>query len=386
MADSFFAPCPRGLEGVLEDELRALGAAEAKGTDGGVAFSGERALAYRCNLESRIASRILLRVGQGTYRREQDLYDFARRLPWKNWFRVDRTLRVNLSATQSPLKSLEFATLRIKDAVCDSFRDAVGERPSVDKADPHVRIHAYLTANECTLYLDTSGAALFQRGYRRSAQEAPLRENLAAGILKLIAWDGETPLLDPMCGSGTFLIEAALMGLDAPPGRNRRFGFEQLSWFDAKAWQSVREAANARTRRKRALSLFGSDRSEAALASTRANLAGLGLEDAVELEQCDVLERKAPAPAGIMICNPPYGVRLSDQEALAAFYPRLGDALKQRFAGWHAYLLSADMQLAKLIGLKTSRRTPLYNGTLECRLYGYALVAGSARKPKPAAG
>jgi putative N6-adenine-specific DNA methylase len=386
MAESFFAPCPRGLEGVLADELRALGAVEVNGTDGGVGFTGERALVYRCNLESRIASRILWRVGHGAYRREQDLYDFARRLPWKNWFGVDRTLRVNLSATHSPLKSLEFATLRIKDAVCDSFRDAVGERPSVDKADPDIRIHAYLTANECTLYLDTSGAALFQRGYRRSAQEAPLRENLAAGILKLIGWDGETPLLDPMCGSGTFLIEAALMGLDAPPGRNRRFGFEQLSWFDAKAWQSLREAANARTLRKRPLALFGSDRSEAALSSTRENLAGLGLEHLVRLEQCDLLERDAPAPAGILVCNPPYGVRLSDQEALAGFYPRLGDALKQRFAGWHAYLLSADMQLPKLIGLKASRRTPLYNGTLECRLFGYALVAGSARKPKPSAG
>lgn len=380
---AFFAPCPRGLEAVLADELQVFGAREITLTEGGVGCVGELAVAYRANLESRIASRVLWRVGQTRYRHERDIYDYARSLNWPTWFTPDRTLRVNLAATHSPLTSLEFATLRIKDAVCDVFRDAAGARPSIDKAEPDVRVHAYLTADTCTLYLDTSGPALFQRGYRRVAHEAPLRENLAAGVLRLIDWTPAMPLLDPLCGSGTFLIEAAQIALNAPPGRNRRFGFERLAWFNAKAWQRCREEANARMRRVAPLPIFGSDHDAAALAATRANLTGLGLEHAITLEHADVLQRPAPAASGVLVCNPPYGVRLSDQESMAAFYPRLGDALKQRFVDWHAYLLSADLRLPKLIGLKTSRRTPLFNGTLECRLYGYALVSGSTRKPRP---
>jgi putative N6-adenine-specific DNA methylase len=386
MMENFFAPCPRGLETVLADELRALGADAVQTTDGGASFAGEFSLAYRVNLESRIASRVLWRVAQASYRNEHDLHDFARGLPWRDWFAVERSIRVNVTATRSPLKSIEFATLRIKDAICDHFRDAVGSRPSVDKAGAEVRIHAYLTERDCMLYLDTSGAALFQRGYRRAAVEAPLRENLAAGVLRLIGWTPATPLLDPLCGSGTFLIEAAQMALAIPPGHNRRFGFEQLRRFDAPAWQRCRDAAMARVQAVRQLDLFGSDWDPQAVAAARQNLAGAGLAAAVTIEQADVLERAAPAAAGVLVGNPPYGVRLEDQDALAAWYPRLGDALKQRFAGWHAYLLSADPQLPKLIGLKTSRRTPLFNGALECRLYGYALVAGSARKARTEGG
>jgi putative N6-adenine-specific DNA methylase len=381
--ESFFAPCPRGLEGVLADELRALGALSVETTDGGAGFRGELPLAYRANLHSRIASRVLWRVGHAPYANERDIYAIARFLPWREWFDVARTLRVNLSATRSRLPSLDFATLRVKDAVCDSFRDTVGERPSIDKAEPDVRIHAYLTESECTLYLDTSGAALFQRGYRRATNEAPLRENLAAGILRLIAWDPATPLLDPMCGSGTFLIEAAHMARNVPPGYSRRFGFEHLRWFDARAWQACRDEASANMNRERSLEIHGSDSDPQAIAATRTNLAGVGLAEAIRLECIDVLQRQPPAPSGALVCNPPYGVRLADQAHLASFYPLLGDALKRHFAGWHAYLLSADMQLPKLIGLKASRRTPLYNGTLECRLYGYGLVAGSARRPRP---
>jgi putative N6-adenine-specific DNA methylase len=249
-----------------------------------------------------------------------------------------------------------------------------------------VRIHAYLTEHECTLYLDTSGPALFQRGYRRAAVEAPLRENLAAGVLRLIGWTPATALLDPLCGSGTFLIEAAQIALAIPPGHNRRFGFEHLRRFDAPAWQRCRDAAMAGVQPVRRLDLFGSDWDPQAVAAARQNLAGVGLATAVTIEQVDVLDRAAPAAVGVLVSNPPYGVRLEEQDALAAWYPRLGDALKQRFAGWHAYLLSADTQLPKLIGLKTSRRTPLFNGALECRLYGYAIVAGSARKPRSEGG
>ena len=224
--ERFFAPCPRGLEVALSDELAQLNASGVRSTDGGVAFAGAIELAYHINLESRLASRVLWEVGRGTYRDERDIYRLASEIDWPQHFRADRTLRVDVAATRSPLKSLEFATLRIKDAVCDRHRAAGGARPSVSKERPDVRVHAYLSAGEMIFYLDTSGEALFKRGYRREASEAPLRENLAAGLLRIARWQPGTPLLDPLCGSGTIAIEAALMALDIAPGARRTFGFQ----------------------------------------------------------------------------------------------------------------------------------------------------------------
>jgi putative N6-adenine-specific DNA methylase len=378
--EQYFAPCPRGLESALAAELEQLGAAEIIAADGGVAFAGALDLAYRANLESRFASRVLWRVGAADYASERDIYDAAYALDWPRWFRADRTLRVDVAATRSPLKSLEFATLRIKDAVCDRHRAAGGARPSVSKERPDVRVHAYLTAERATFYLDTSGEALFKRGYRREAAEAPLRENLAAGLLRLAGWTPDVAFLDPMCGSGTIAIEAALIALDFAPGLKRTFGFQKLAWYDGPTWQRIKQAAQRRIRpATTAVAIHASDSDAAAVARCRANVAAAGVSAAIVIERSDALSRAAPGRSGVIVSNPPYGVRVTDAERLAAFYPRLGDALKQRFAGWTAYLLSGDAQLPKLIGLKASRRTPLWNGALECRLYEYRLVAGSAR-------
>jgi putative N6-adenine-specific DNA methylase len=280
------------------------------------------------------------------------------------------------------LKSLDFVTLRVKDAACDAFRAARGARPDVDTESPDVRIHVFLTRDEATFYLDTSGAALFRRGWRARAGEAPLRENLAAGILKLTGWAAPTPLYDPMCGAGTFLVEAAMMALDAAPGLNRPFGFEKLANFDAKSWQALQERARARRKASAQLPIYGSDKSGTALGLARENLAAAGLADAVALKQMDVLDGGPPADSGIMVMNPPYGERLGDDAELAAFYPKLGDALKQRYAGWTAHILTADLRLARLIGLKASRRTPLFNGALECRLFEYRMISGSLRRTR----
>jgi putative N6-adenine-specific DNA methylase len=384
--EQFFATCPRGLERVLADELAALGAGEVRQVDGGASFHGDLALCYAANLESRVASRVLWQVGHGRYASDQEIYEAARALPWTQLFDVRRTIRVNVSAIKSPLRSLDFVTLRVKDAVCDVFRAAQGRRPDVDTQAPDVRIHAFLTREEAVFYLDTSGEALFKRGWRTQAGEAPLRENLAAGILKLTGWAAPTPLLDPMCGSGTFLVEAAMMALDVAPGLDRAFGFERLANFDAGQWRTLREKARARRRQAGRLPIYGSDKSGTALGTARNNLTATGLEGAIELKQMDVLDGGPPARDGIMVMNPPYGERLGGADDLAAFYPRLGDALKQRYSGWTAYILSADMQLPKLIGLKASKRTPLYNGALECRLFEYRLVAGSMRRKKPVTG
>jgi putative N6-adenine-specific DNA methylase len=252
----------------------------------------------------------------------------------------------------------------------------------VDTRSPDVRIHLFLTRDEATFYLDTSGEPLFKRGWRVSAGDAPLRENLAAGILKLAGWALPVPLFDPMCGSGTFLIEAAMMALQAAPGANRAFGFERLANFDAGRWRAIREEALSMRKPAQPLPIHGSDKSGAIVALARENLRAAGLSDVVHVKQMDILDGGPPASSGILVTNPPYGERLDDPEQLALFYPRLGDVLKRRFAGWTAYILSADQRLPKLFRLQASRRIPLYNGALECRLYEYRLVSGSMRRPK----
>ena len=384
--ERFFAPCPRGLEPLLAQELTALGGTESTTVDGGVHFRGTLATAWRANLESRLASRVLWRVGQARYRNEEDVYRIALGLPWPRWFDVAQTLRVNLTATKSPLKSLDFATLRVKDAVCDAFRRETGARPSVDTRAPDVRVHAYLDATTVTLYLDLSGEPLFKRGWRVATGEAPLRENLAAGIVRLSGWDGAEPLLDPLCGSGTLVIEAALIALDIAPGSRRSFGFEKLKNFDRAAWDAIKAAAQAREKPRATLPIFGSDLYGDELKNARANLAAAGLDGVVTFKQANALEMPAPAAAGVIVTNPPYGVRLGSAEELAAFYPQLGDALKKKYSGWRAYILSGDMALPKLIRLAATKRTVLYNGALECRLFEFKMVAGSARKPKPGTG
>ena len=381
--EHFFATSPRGLERVLADELTALGARDVGSVDGGVSFSGDLALCYAVNLESRVASRVLWQVGTARYRTEQEIFSAARALPWPRIFDVRRTIRVNVSAIKSPVKSLDFVTLSIKDAVCDAFREARGSRPDVDTARPDVRIHAFLTQDEATFYLDTSGEPLFKRGWRTKTGDAPLRENLAAGILKLAGWSMPAPLYDPMCGSGTFLVEAAMMALDAAPGLNRAFGFEKLENFDGNAWRALQDKAKARRKPASPLPVHGSDKSGTVLGLARENLAAAGIGDAVQLKQMDILDGSPPAGPGIVVMNPPYGERQASEAELAAFYPKLGDALKQRYAGWTVYILTADLRLAKLIRLTASRRTPLYNGALECRLFEYRMRAGSMRKSKP---
>jgi len=375
----FFAPCPRGLEGVLSAELGELSAQSIVPAEGGVAFAGDLALCYRTNLHSRIASRVLWKLGDWAYRSEDDVYRAAKSVPWARRFDRRLTLRVNVSAIGSPLRSLDFITLRIKDAVCDRLLADAGRRPDIDTAQPDVRVHAFFEAERFTLYLDTSGEPLFKRGWRKSAGEAPLKENLADGILRLTNWQPETALHDPMCGAGTLLVEAAMIALRIAPGSMRTFAFEKLAGFDAALWDSVKAQASAAREPVRTLAIYGADLYGEQLKLAKANLSQLGLADAVSLKQANVLELPCPSPAGVLVTNPPYGVRIGEQQELASIYPKLGDALKAKYAGWSAWVFTADMRLPKLIGLKPSRRIPLYNGALECRLYGFQIVAGSMR-------
>lgn len=418
----FFAPCPRGLEAALAAELAQIAARHAIApydagaqVPGGVHFRGAWAAGMAANLHSRIASRVLLKIAHRPYRNEQDVYALALEQPWERWFASTQTLRVDITAIKSPLKSLEFATLRVKDAICDRLREKTGARPSIDTAQPDVRVFAFLTAGDCTLYLDTSGEPLFKRGWRLDKGAAPLRENLAAGILRLAGWTPGTPLYDPMCGSGTFVAEAAQIALGVAPGVERRFSFEKLKQYDITAWQTLKVAAMDAKRAARGkrddLLIFGSDISGDMLEKARANLERAGVPS-LWLKQIDARNMTPPAAApGVIVTNPPYGERIEvrgrgprgdvretgknrgGDEAFrrthadspdSEFFRALGDALKQRFAGWQAFMLSSDRTLPGQLRLRESAKTPLFNGALECRLFRFDLIAGSIRQ-RPAA-
>ena len=396
VADACFAPCPRGLEEVLVEELAEIGIADAVPAPGGVHFQGDWLATYRVNLRSRIASRVLKRVAQGRYRTEDDIHRLAMAQDWSQWFDVDQTLRVDVvtgsGRQKSSLKSLEFVTLRVKDGICDRFRQKTGARPSIDTRAPDVRVYAYLDAHACTLYLDTSGEPLFKRGVRAFTGEAPLRENLAAGILRLAGWKPGTALLDPMCGSGTFVIEAAQMAMGLHPGGQRRFGFERLKNFDAAGWTVIRDQAIVVPDPVAAFAAIrASDVSGDAVASTRANLERAGIPpafiDAIAPKQIDARQIRPHAETGLIVSNPPYGERIairgeaseSPDDAATAFFAEFGTTLKQRFAGWTCHLLTSDMDVQRKLRLSPDRRVPLYNGAIECRLFRFPLVAGSHR-------
>lgn len=378
----FFTPCPRGLEPVLAQELTDLGAADVKPTAGGVAFAGPLTLCYRVNLESRIASRVLLRIAECSYRDEHDVYDAAHAIRWQDWFTPQQRIKVKVSAHRCPLTSLDFVTLRVKDAVCDRFQYARGRRPSVDTHAPDMLIAVYLDSTQCTFYLDTSGEPLFKRGWRKSAGEAPIRENLAAGILRLSKWTPDTLLYDPMCGSGTFVVEAALMARRVAPGIGRRFAFEKLLSYDPRTADQLRAELKAAERPGASGLIHAADVSSQALTSIGANLTIAGCSELVTLREGDARQLPAPADTGLLVTNPPYGHRMGESESLKAYYPQFGDHLKQHFCNWTVQIFTADMKLPGQLRLAPSRRIPLFNGAIECRLFEFRMVAGSLRKKR----
>ncbi|MEY3722095.1 MAG: hypothetical protein RL618_2614 [Pseudomonadota bacterium] len=389
---SYFCPCPRGLETALTEELQEIASSSTTLTihnqvPGGVHCSGQLADAMRINLHSRIASRVLLRIAHGSYANENHIYDLALAATWEQWFGVEHTIRVDVTAIKSPLKSLEFITLKIKDAICDRFRDREGKRPSVNTRTPDMRISGFLDTRTVTLYLDTSGEPLFKRGWRQETGDAPLRENLGAGLLRTAGWKPGVPLLDPMCGSGTLLVEAAQMLAGIPPGAHRRFGFEKFHGFRAADWQAIRDAVPAPFVPTE-INIYGSDISGDMLVMTRNNLQRAGIPFEIPLKQIDAQEIKPPTEQpGLLIANPPYGERIgvrgdrqqAPDELAVAFFSTFGSTLKSRFAGWTACLFTADLSLPRMLRLKESKKTPFFNGAIECRLFRFEMVAGSNR-------
>ncbi len=412
-----FLPCAAGVEEWLFDEVRRLlPEARINRSRGGVALEGDPADVMALNLESRLAQRVLIEVAEAPYRHENDLYELARGVDWLEWITPQHTLRVDSTAQRSPLKSLNFAALRIKDAVCDRLREATGERPSVDAQQPDLQLVLHAGPERAALYVDSSGESLFKRGWREDVGDAPLKETLAAAMLAAAGWRG-TPqaggaLHDPCCGSGTIAIEAAQIACGIAPGLKRRFGFERLLPFASPEMraqlQRLRSAAQTRIHAS-AVPIFASDVSFRMVDFARRNAQRAGVEAAITFHGGDALERPAPTlPPGLhgtLMINPPYGERIEvggkaarpaaqrrgqeqtrpddNKELPDDFFARLAAHWKRAYtehpAGWTAYVLSPDMKLPSAMRLKESRRVPMWNGPIECRLFRFDLVAGSAR-------
>jgi putative N6-adenine-specific DNA methylase len=371
----YFATTSKGLEGVLAEEITALGGKRAAVSTGGVSFSGDRDLCYRANLWLRTANRVLLTLSEFPAPTPEALYEGVKAVPWPDLFSVRRKIAVEAAVRDSGLTHSHYAAQKAKDALVDRFREAGGARPDVDPAAPEVRIHLRILRDACTLSLDTSGESLNRRGYRAEPAEAPLRETLAAGIVLLSGWDGHLPLADPACGAGTLLIEAALIATRTAPGLGRAsFGFQNLTDYRPSIWASLVEEARGLARRSGIGRIEGSDISVEAIRGAGRNAKKAGIPDLLSFRVCDIRDFSPGKPPGVILCNPPYGVRMAGEgEEVAAFYRAMGEALKKRCAGWTAYILSGNPAATRYIGLKASRRFPLMNGPIDCRLLKYEL-------------
>lgn len=374
MKVEFFATTAKGLEEVLAEEIRGLGIAAPVIEKGGVRFAGGMSDCYRANLWLRTAQRILMPVADFFCDTPQLLYEGVRSLPWTSWLTPDMTLSVSCNLRDSAMTHSGFVALKSKDAIVDVIRDRCGRRPSVNTHEPDLSVNIRLVRNRCTVSLDTSGISLDKRGYRLDRREAPLRETLAAAMIEISCWDGMSPLVDPMCGSGTIPIEAALKASRRPPGLTRTgFGFQRWPGFNPALWRKIVEKAREGILEGLPFPVVGSDLSADALRSAARNAARAGVDGIVTFNRREIGEGPVPEAPGILLCNPPYGIRLGEEEALKSLYRKLGDVMKRRFRGYTAYLLCGNPELAKHVGLRASRRFVLFNGPVECRLLRYDL-------------
>lgn len=379
-----FASCPQGLEEALTAELQALGYDKVKAGRAGCHFSTNWAGVMRANLYSRLATRILVQLSKAPVRTEDDILELARRTPWEQWFGPEHTLRVDTSAIRSPMQSLQYCNLRAKDGICDRLRDKEGERPSIDTVRPDARVHLFLDEDSATLYLDSTGEALFKRGWRLDKGAAPLRENLAAGMLALAGWDPSAPLLDPFCGSGTILIEAAWIALGIPPGIARPFGFERLRDHSPSYWSDLKDDARTRIATELEAPLMGYDIDAGALKAARQNMKRARLApEMIHFECSDARQVMPPDTSrpGWIVTNPPYGERLDDADDI--LWQEWASHLKQHYDGWNVNVISSDLDLPRALRLKPRRRHPLFNGALDCRMFNFEMVSASYRNASP---
>jgi putative N6-adenine-specific DNA methylase len=380
-AQSLVATCSRGLEMVLADELRAVGADSVAPDRGSVLFAGDLRTVYDVNLRLRTAMRVLVPLVRGEVRSRDDLYQLAASISWGEVIADGQTFAVEVVGRHRSFRNTNFAGQVVKDAAVDRLRDLRGRRPNVDREAPDIRVHLRLVEKGATtLSLDSSGEPLSHRGYRPRGGPAPLAESLAAGILLLAGYDGSEPLLDPMCGTGTFAVEAALIATRTPPGLHREFAFERWAVHDRLAFGEVQHDAS-HGHREAPQPIVARDRAERAIRATQRNLKAAWMERWVELEQRDALDLMLPwGSGGVIVANPPYGKRVGDVEKLFGLYRRFGNSLKKQATGATAWILAGEPRLAKVIGLRPSRRIPLFNGPIECRLLKFEMYEGSKKR------
>ena len=368
-----FAAVPRGAEELTAAELGTLGISDAKPGKGGVSFRADLTGLYRTNLWLRTASRVLVQLALFPCSSPTELYAGVHAIAWQELITPDMTLAVDCSLRDSTLTHSGFVALKTKDAVVDRIRESCGSRPNVDTTSPDVRINVHLHKNVCTVSLDSSGDSLDRRGYRLERNEAPLRETLAATVVALTGWDGSIPLADPMCGSGTIPVEAALMAAHIPPGLNRDFGFQRWLNYDVELWRGLYAAAEDGIRKLSVGLISGYDLDNRALLLAGRNTAKAGLAGQIHFFHAALNEFRPEGDKGVVILNPPYGKRLGEDDDLRELYCQIGDVMKKYCRGWTGYVLTGNLELAKYIGLKASRRYVLYNGAIECRLLKYDL-------------
>jgi len=399
-----FLPCAAGVEGYLAEEVHRL--TGLAGQDllvgrGGVSLRASWRDAMLLNLHSRLCQRVLVQLSHTLYRNENDLYEAASAVAWEIWFTTRQSFKIEVTAQHSPLTSLNFAALKIKDAVADRFRHKTGARPDVNTQWPDVRIYAHLTTDHATLYIDTSGEPLFKRGWREDKGDAPLKETLAAAMIAASGWDATTPLYDPCCGSGTIAIEAAQVACNIAPGSLRRFGFEKLLAFQPHVWTALKDTARAAEHAPTA-PVFGSDVAHRMVDFAERNAQRAGVAHVVQLRGGDALQRMPPSEVpGVMLLNPPYGERIAvagvaGDDAAAErgrfgaresahtedggeFFSQLASHWKKNYPGWTAWMLTPDLKLPGKMRFKASRRVPMWNGPIECRMFRFDLVTGSHR-------
>jgi len=372
--NQYFATVARGLEPIAAQELERLGALEVRPDFTGVHFVGDSALLYRVNLWARTIFRVLVTLREFPCPDADRLYQEVQNIEWEQYLQPHNTLAVNATGGNHKLNHTHFTALQVKNAIVDQQRNQFGQRSSVDTQNPDVLINAHIHQERCILSLDSSGTSLHRRGYRPAVGVAPLKETLAAALLDMAEWEPSLPFLDPLCGSGTLPLEASLKALNIAPGLFRmQFAFERWPNFDEALWeQLLKEAENSELSELK-VPIVGSDRDSDILNQARINAQQCGLADKVKFTQTELSQVEAPADSGVIICNPPYGERIGDAKELGDFYKLLGDVFKQRFKGWTAFVLTGNKELAKRVGLKASRRIPVYNGALACTLLKYEL-------------
>jgi len=372
--NQYFATVANGLEPLLVEELERLGAHSVEPGFCGAAFEGDRPLLYRVNLWARLPFRILVKLHEFPCQSADDLYRGIQSIDWAEYLTPDLTLAVNATGKTEQLNHTHFTALQVKNAIVDQQQEQVGDRSNVELQDPDLRINVHLDQGHCTVSLDSSGNSLHRRGYRPAVGAAPIKESLAAALIQLSGWQPDQMFYDPLCGSGTLPLEACLKSLNIAPGLFReRFGFETWLDFDLDLLESLLQEAEESKQEKLAAPIWGSDQNSEVVEQAIANAKRCDVADQVWFSQIDLADVVAPGDSGVVFCNPPYGERLGRDSDLGAFYQELGTVLKQQFKGWTAFVLSGNKELARAIGLRSSQRFPVYNGTLPCQLMKYEL-------------